>query len=290
MELSLSVQTVPILMPFLSFLNVYMLQSGCSHVATIVDQAQLTFAPINFGSLNAYNVSVFVFKELFQPNSSHAMNVQLTQIRFHTICSLALYNIADLRERIVGNESIADLITLPGSPHYDYHIFFGTAAAEVQSSELSALAQFGRKLKNSYFIVLEQEESSLDIWRPSYDGRDLVYRSTYSRTQDPEALLAKVFSAIGNKRPNFMKKSLEIHTCAMCGQVPYEAFLATGVWLNEWDATMYELSVMLNATIQYNPVGALPKAQSDEDGVWDDWVGARVGSFKMPSLLCLACL
>ena len=52
----------------------------------------------------------------------------------------------------------------------------------------------------------------------------------------------------------------------------YGVFRQTGVWLNEWDAIAYELSVAVNTTIEYQPIGALPVFEPDADGEWDDWV------------------
>ena len=245
----------------LSAIRQEVLLTPCNHVVQVFDSSQwCRIAPTG----EVTDVSNLILPLMAAIQSNKALAFSSTQ-RFSRSCSLILLNITD-------HFGTTELPTFrfPGYPHNDYHVI--TRVQKPHSAKMLRLKDLGsltRKIHHAFHIL--HNDKTAEIFRSKSSGNDNFQLLSQISTTSTEPEIENPLR-LGNYSVNLELCPLIMITCAACGQSGYEYFKRTGEWSDTYSAIVYELSVALNATVQFKSENSIPRLERDADGSWDDWL------------------
>ena len=152
--------------------------------------------------------------------------------------------------------------SFPGCPYNCYHIFVAHSNGSIDEDQVFRFAQTTRRVRHAYFVVYDRE--SVGIFTRSPNGENLYTIAKLKPEDDAPAFSLKIL------RPNFQGIPMIVNVCAKCGD-GLEMFQRTNVWFFFFEAIVYELSLSINTTLQFEKLAAPQRDGPDEDGDWDAW-------------------
>ncbi|CAG7732301.1 unnamed protein product [Allacma fusca] len=126
------------------------------------------------------------------------------------------------------------------------------------------LAKTFQKLPNAYF-VFPRTKMEWEIYLRNANSDSLVLSKVV-----PEGKPMSSEQSPLRKVPNFELETIVCADCPICGDA-LDVFHEIGKWTDPSTAFLYELSQVVNATLETVPTLGMVRSGKDEDGQWDEY-------------------